>query len=257
MSSATTSGEAATCPYCGRRMPQRDFALPGRRPMLITLPCDCERARQDAEAERREAYERARSEEFRRIWGGSGIPKRFAHVGADFTHDEHLARGGGLYISGDNGRGKTTLACAVAKARVVRTIRPLENGRVTHGATLLFVPAYRMASELRSTWTRWDATERDVFGRWCGVDVLILDDLGKGKAGEWSTENVFRVVDERWANGKATIITSQYGSRQLAERMRGTESGTETLEALLSRLRGWCHHVRLDGPDRRLERTGS
>jgi DNA replication protein DnaC len=40
------------------------------------------------------------------------------------------------------------------------------------------------------------------------VDLLVLDDPGAHRLGEWDLENLLGVIDERWNNQRPTIFTS-------------------------------------------------
>lgn len=239
----------SNCEFCGKPFPVRDFALPGHKPMLITMPCDCERAMEAAEADERRRLNEERAEKFREVWSMAGVPEEFTHVTADFSMVDTLCANGAVYITGDTGRGKSHLACQYAKAYVIR------NTTETHGVvacrrSFRYLNAGDIGSLIRTAWDRWDQSEEDFFSRWMGVDLLILNDLGKGSTGEWMADNLFRLIDGRHENHKATIFTSQYATNDLPARYSKTNPAT--LKATLSRLRGWCVGVRLDGPDRRL-----
>ena len=39
-------------------------------------------------------------------------------------------------------------------------------------------------------------------------DLLIFDDIGAQKSGEWQQQEVFRIINERLNSGKVTIFTS-------------------------------------------------
>lgn len=240
---------SSVCEFCGRPFPTRDFSLVGHGPMLITLPCDCPEAKAALEREERERERMERIEAFARVWERAGIPVMFQHVDADFTGVAPILEGRSLYIHGENGRGKTHGACRVAKAYLVRNTRRVMN-KVMCAKTARFVTAQEMFARLRQSWDRWDETEEDVFQRWSGVDLLVLDDLGKGVPSEWAAENVFRLIDSRWSNGRPMVITSQYSMDQLAERYE--KASDETMSAIVSRLQGWCEVKAAGGDDLRL-----
>lgn len=240
------------CQYCGKELPRRNFALVGHRPMMVTLPCDCPKAQEEAEREAQEIERRERAQAFASAWTAAGIPEMFAHVDADFKLAAPLFAGRSLYIMGENGRGKTHAACRAAKAYMVRhTYR--DGTTMRCWKRCMFVTAQGVLSQLRSSWDRWDQNEEDVFRRWAGVGLLVLDDLGKGVPSEWAAESLFRLVDARWSNGRPMIVTSQYSADELADRY--DKAGEETMRALMSRLDGWSDGIRLDGPDRRLEKS--
>lgn len=72
------------------------------------------------------------------------------------------------------------------------------------------------------------------------VDVLILDDVGATRLGEWEQEHLYGVVDERRNNRRPTILTSNASSFDKLFAPRIT-----------SRLAGRTTVVTLTGPDRR------
>lgn len=237
------------CPHCGNELPTRNVALPGHRPRLISLPCQCAGAKAERDAEEAERERQERADAFAKAWTRAGIPDRFAHVTADNDSVTPLYEGRSLYLVGDNGRGKTHSACRIAKAFLVRaTYRDM--GMMRCWKTARFLDAQDMFSQLRTSWDRWDQNEEDVFQRWAGVDLLILDDLGAGVPSEWAGENVRRLVNDRWSNNKPMVITSQYGMEELSDRY--AKVGDKSMGAILSRLGGWCEVKRFGGPDRRI-----
>lgn len=258
------------CQYCGSELPTKNFALPGHRPMLVTLPCDCE---QSKERQRQEQLRRDRedmSRVLRDVWDRADVPPRFAHVSADFEVARPLFDGKWLYLFGDNGRGKTRAACQAAKAYLIRstardkvpTKDGFAEGSMRCRTSFHFTEAQSMLSEVSSSWSRWGMSEEQVKSRWAGVDLLILDDLGKGVPSEWAAETLFDLINARWkANQeqgqrrdgekpRLTIITSQYGIDDLAERYH--KAGIETLGAMVSRLTGECEEKVMGGDDRRI-----
>lgn len=245
--------ESSVCEYCGKELPKRNFALPGHRPMLITMPCECPEALAAREAEERELERNERIAAFNAAWSRARIPERFIHVKADTKAAQPLMEGRSLYIYGENGRGKTHKACQVAKAYLAcNTYR--DKSIMRCWKSCLFVTAQDVLSQLRTSWDRWDESEEDVFMRFVGADLLILDDLGKGVPSEWAAENLFRVVDRRWAKGRPMVITSQYTTEQLTDRY--AKAGDETMGAMLSRLGDvWCDKIHMTGEDKRLANT--
>ena len=246
------------CEYCGKELPTRSFTPFGMRPVTVALPCDCERARAVADEESKRAEQEERIKAFSQVWSMAGVPKRFLHVKADFDAAKPLFNGESMYLVGENGRGKTYAACQAAKAYLVRNTRRdefTERGEVRYGAmrcgvSFRFVALQDMFSELRSSYDRWDRNEEEVFARWEGVDLLILDDLGKGVPSEWAAETLFKIINKRWSDERLTIITSQYDTTELLDRYR--RAGDETMSAMLSRIQGDCEEIHIDGPDRRL-----
>ena len=84
--------------------------------------------------------------------------------------------------------------------------------------------------------------------RYAKCDVLVLDDLGKEDATEWSVGTVFSVLDARYEDMRPTIVTSNYAPGALADARRGERV---TAEAIASRISQTCRPVYLGGRDRR------
>jgi DNA replication protein DnaC len=122
--------------------------------------------------------------------------------------DDHLDRGEGLLLRGDNGGGKTSAASVVAK-EVRRT-----------GASVLYVTAERL---------RQSVLEKEEFAegqllidRARNVDFLLLDDLGKEHPGQSGfSERLFEdLLRERSSNKRTTFITTNYAMEKIAERYK-------------------------------------
>ena len=255
------------CKYCGRELPTANYALPSHRPMLITLPCDCEQAKEEQAREQRRIDREEISMVLREVWDRSNVPPRFSHVSADFDVARPLFDGRWLYICGKNGRGKTRSACQAAKAYLIRHVRrdviPTpkgdRQGTMRCDVSFHFTEAQGLLSEVTSSWDTYGMSEAQVKSRWAGVDLLILDDFGKGVPSEWAAETLFDILNRRWAannekgqrthKDRLTIITSQYEIGDIAERYK--RAGNGTLSAMVSRLDGECEVRRIEGPDRR------
>lgn len=120
-----------------------------------------------------------------------------SHVVKRYMEDihENLDEGVGLMFWGNNGIGKTSAACVVAKA-VRRT-----------GASVLFTTAENLRTAVisKEVFSDFQSTEQ----RASTVDLLVLDDLGKEHVGStgWNEtywENLFRL---RGATKKSTLVT--------------------------------------------------
>jgi DNA replication protein DnaC len=147
---------------------------------------------------------------------GTGIPKRFRGVSFDrkpicdldpsllremrrFVDriDAHVENGDGLWLYGDVGTGKTSLAMLVSKAA-------LEAG---HSVAIYSMP--RLLAEIKSTYDRdSDDSYMRLFRRLCSVDVLHLDDLGAERTTDWVLEQLYSIVNERWQDQRSVIVTS-------------------------------------------------
>lgn len=127
----------------------------------------------------------------------------------EYLHNlnEMLDRGDGLLLWGENGRGKTSACCYVAK-EVRRT-----------GASVLVLTAARLLeSELEAT----KGIGPSFMDRARSVDFLVLDDLGKEHKGktEWSERLLESLLRERSGARLTTFITANMGPEGLRKQYK-------------------------------------
>jgi DNA replication protein DnaC len=205
---------------------------------MTARPCECRALK-------------AKRKQSRRL--GTGIPKRFRGVGFDrqpiadmdptlireirsYVRDisGNLDRGRGLWLFGDVGTGKTSLAMLVSKAA-------LEAGR---SVAIYSMP--RLLSDIKETYE--DRSERsymELFERLVGVDLLHIDDLGAEKRTEWVLEQLYSIINERWQEQRSIIVTTNLiDVDELREQI-----GPRTV----SRLHEMCDLIPIMGRDRRMQ----
>jgi DNA replication protein DnaC len=187
-------------------------------PEDVARPCECRAPRL--------ARRRARGV-------ASAIPKRFRGVSFDrppvsdmaqgkgsaevvkavraFTEsiDENLDSGRGLWLMGDVGTGKTTLAMIVSKAAV-------EAGR-----TVAVYSLPRLLARIRRTYDAdvGEDSYLEFFGRLTSVDLLHIDDLGAEKSSDWVLEQLYAIVDERYEAERAMVVTTNLDQVSLEEQI--------------------------------------
>lgn len=243
MSESKPAQAEARCRHCGRPLVPCVVEFGGRRIVAGFRECDCEGARgQRARAEKAEAAkEEARLAERRKR---AGIPKRF--LGATVQHQGLLDylesfegnAGRGLYIYGSVGRGKSYSAAALA------------NAFVDAGYRTVFTTAPAMLERIKASFSGRGETE-PVVSRYTACDVLVIDDLGKEDAKEWSANMMFLVINTRYEDMRPTIFTSNYPPQALSKRL-GRKGEVETAEAIASRLSETTVPIHLTGPDMRI-----
>jgi DNA replication protein DnaC len=162
--------------------------------------------------------------------------------------DEHLQNGRGLWLFGDTGTGKTTLAMLIAKAA-------LEAG---HTVAIYSVP--KLLTRIRRIYDSepGDMSYSQFFERLTAVDLLVLDDLGAERHTDWVIEQLYSIVNERYEMERS-IIASSNPPLTDAER-RSTESASPSVETQIgartfSRLVEICREIPLFGADRRYGRA--
>jgi DNA replication protein DnaC len=146
--------------------------------------------------------------------------------------EKNLDRGRGLWIQGDVGTGKTTLAMLVSKAA-------LQAGR---SVAIYSLP--RLLNLLREAIDS-EQGMLDLLDRLTAVDLLHLDDLGAEKRTDWVLEQLYSIVNSRYEAERAIVATSNLMPDELSERL-----GARTV----SRLVEICGDlIPLYGEDRRRE----
>jgi DNA replication protein DnaC len=153
--------------------------------------------------------------------------------------EENLAGGKGLWIQGDVGTGKTTLAMLVSK------------GALDAGRSVAIYSLPRLLNLLRESMDS-DKGMLDFMDRLTAVDLLHLDDLGAENSSEWVLEQLYSIVNARYEAERAIVATTNLMPDELSERL-----GARTV----SRLVEICGDlIPLFGEDRRREfrvkRTG-
>jgi DNA replication protein DnaC len=146
--------------------------------------------------------------------------------------DARIGEGRGLWIEGSVGTGKTTLAMLVAR-------RAIESG-----FTVAIYSLPRLLARIRRTYDG-DAGQLSYlqfFERLTSVDLLQIDDLGAEKRSDWVLEQLYAIVDERYASNRSIVVTTNLGVNQLEEQIG---------ERTVSRLAEMCEVLRLHGEDRR------
>ena len=268
LSFAFTPPPPTACEYCGAALYADGLVLPFLNPNRVAYwraePSDCgcpegkilaesrhiEAARRDA------AAEEERKREARRIYdnhlvAASGIRGRYLRCGLDsfVTRTDGMTTalnavkryvesfpdnrdGRGLFITGRPGTGKTHLAAAAALA----FIRAQSVGAV-------FRRTVDMLAEIRATFDRdSDISEEDALARFRCAELLVMDDLGKEGGSAFTASMLFRILDDRYAELRPVIVTSNYCDEELVKRLSATGDSC-TAAAIASRLYECCELV--------------
>jgi DNA replication protein DnaC len=122
--------------------------------------------------------------------------------------DARLAAGEGLWLMGDVGTGKTTLAMLVSKAAV-------EAQR-----TVAIYSLPHLLARIRRTYDA-DAGEGylEFFERLTSVDLLHIDDLGVEKRSDWALEQLYAIVNERYEAQRSIVVTTNLDQAALEEQI--------------------------------------
>ena len=146
--------------------------------------------------------------------------------------DERLDEGKGLWLMGDVGTGKTSLAMLVSKSAA-------EAGR---SVAIYSLP--RLLARIRRTYDAdvGEDSYLQFFHRLASVDLLQIDDLGAEKRSDWVLEQLYAIVDERYVSKRSIVVTSNLDYDQLKD---------EIGPRVVSRLTEMCRELPLYGSDLR------
>jgi DNA replication protein DnaC len=124
-----------------------------------------------------------------------------------------------LFIDGAAGTGKTFASILIAQIALLKE------------RSVYFTNVTNLLDDLRP-----EGKGPEVLERCSAVDLLILDDIGHEKSSVWVRERLYRIVNDRWSEGKMTIFTSNFS----VENLKDTIS-----EAVYSRVKGdaTCIHL--------------
>lgn len=122
-----------------------------------------------------------------------------------------LAAGRGLWLMGDVGTGKTTLAMLVSKA-------VLASGR---SVAIYSLP--KLLARVRRTYDSAPGEDSylQLFARLTSVDLLHIDDLGAEKRSDWVLEQLYSLINERYEAQKSIVVTTNLDQADLEEQIGG------------------------------------
>ena len=149
-----------------------------------------------------------------------------------FAELEFIAKAENIVLVGPTGVGKTGLSCGLL-------LKALENGYRCQ-----FVRAQDLFDEMYASLA--DRSSRQLLKRLARLDVLLIDEFGYLNLKPEQSNIFFKLMEERYRQ-HATIITTNLDYDEWPNFL----GNRPMVEALLSRLRHFCHTVRIDGPSLR------
>ena len=147
----------------------------------------------------------------------------------------------GLILVGNNGVGKTHLACSIA------------NDLIKNGIPIIYGILINLLAELKNIYdVDNNISEMEIIKLYEKVDLLIIDDLGKEKPSEWGLEKLFTIINSRYENNLPVIITTNYDQNSLINRL-SINGEIETAKSIISRLYEMCYLVKIEDRDHRIK----
>lgn len=152
---------------------------------------------------------------------------------------DHVARGEGLYIWGENtGNGKTSWACKIM-GYYFRKVA-FSSGLEKEGL-YIYLPTF--LDDLRNSYSVSSPEFEEELEMVKSCRLLIVDDIGAERVTEWVRERIVSIINTRSANGLCTIYTSNLSLKGLADKLGD--------DRISSRIRGSVTEINLLGMDKR------
>jgi DNA replication protein DnaC len=149
-----------------------------------------------------------------------------------FAELEFIAKTENVVLVGPTGVGKTGLCCGLL-------LKALENGYRCQ-----FVRAQDLFDEMYASLA--DRSTRQLLKRLARLDVLLIDEFGYLNLKPEQSNIFFKLMEERYRR-HSTLITTNLDYEEWPNFL----GNRPMVEALLSRLRHYCHTVRIQGPSLR------
>lgn len=191
-----------------------------------------------------------KAEQARRQWAerlkAARVPARFRQASMNACAPEvqswlaTVVKGGNgwLVLAGENGVGKTYQACACVN-------------QATRFMAAEFAVMNEIVIAVQSTYGGTGSADK-LLRHYQRLPLLVIDEIEKFRANEWSAQLVFTLVNSRHSEQKPTIVTTNLSGEKLFSAL--AEGAGEVLaSSLMSRLADKSNtHVVLTCDDRRL-----
>ena len=155
-----------------------------------------------------------------------GVSRKQIHTLAEL---DFVAKAENIVLIGKTAVGKTGLGTGLL-------LKALENGYRCQ-----FIRAQDLFDELYASFA--DRSSRKLLNRLARLDLLLIDELGYVNVKPEQANIFFKLMEERY-HRHSTIITTNLGY----EEWRNFLGNPAMVDALLSRVRHYCHTIRIDGP---------
>ena len=248
------------CPLCRGRGGQVDLDQQGYE---VFLPCACKRALGRADLfDRAHIGRRFKDSTFDAFFPANRAQQHALEQVRDFPLMYSTGQRQGYLLWGPVGTGKTHLMVALFRVLTL-----------DYGVPCVFVDFGQLLNDIKRTF-RSERTEADLMRPLVATEVLLVDELGKGRATEWELTVLDDLVSRRYNANKTTMFTTNfepreerapssssvnpaYGQRQAAAANAGGEALSERVgERIYSRLYQMCAFVQVPGRDHRRKEAG-
>ncbi len=188
-------------------------------------------------------------------------------VSGDPSLEEALRTASFFFRNYQSGKWKGLLfmgGVGVGKTRLVSTI--LRDFTLNHGIAGKFMEFSSLLSEIKSGYDK-GLSESAVLEKINNIEILVVDELGKGRKSDWEINILDSIVSNRYNMRKTTIFTTNYTDKtttthgesilvenekdELKEKIRKETLKQRVFSRIYSRLKGMCDFIEMKGPDHR------
>lgn len=150
----------------------------------------------------------------------------------------------GFLLMGPAGTGKTHIAIGTISELTLR-----------YGVHCIFADFFHLLSDLRQAYSE-GTPENEIILPLIEAEVLVIDELGKGRSNEWELNILDQLISKRYNTSRKTLATTNYVTREIARTKADTNEILEVRvgERIASRLFEMCELIHLEGRDYRKEK---
>lgn len=246
----TTQSTPRFCEFCGAELKTKPLELFGGKIVERVVPCPCEGSVEAIQAAQRAENDQKRIEAQRR-WERdlrrAGIRPRYwgKCQNSDLQSVYSDATSDGLYIWGEQGRGKTSLACEIGK----RALREKQK--------VLFVNVPSLMRDIRNSYSSNETSAEEIVQKCINAKLLILDDLGQENATKDTVEIIYEIVNERDLDMAPMVVTSNLRRDKFishySKQLGNDEVALNKAKSIVSRLSS-LRSYEVKGSDHRIAR---
>ena len=115
----------------------------------------------------------------------------------------------------------------------------------------MFTDFFFLLGDLRKAYSE-GIPENEIIGPLINAEILVIDEMGKGKSSEWEQNILDQLISKRYNSSKKTLVTTNYVARELLSRKDANK--TDILEnrvgnRIASRLYEMCTLLFIEGSD--------
>ena len=114
---------------------------------------------------------------------------------------------------------------------------------------MIFKTADDLLRDIKATFDDTGQEEKKVIDRLKTCELLVIDDIGKEQATDWSTAQLYAIINDRYECQRPLIITTNFNENDLVAVESPKGVGEHRIRAILSRLHETCRLLTMSWPD--------